>query len=65
MAVFKLHSGLFSFIDCGRAKLTGDKKLECALTVRDGEIVYDTGGLSALEWTDAPAPYWVNPSLQN
>jgi dihydroorotase len=65
VAVFKLHTGQFSFIDCGRAKLTGDKKLACALTVRDGEIVYDIGGLASPEWTDAPAPYWVNPALQN
>jgi dihydroorotase len=64
VAVFKLHMGQFSFIDCGRAKLTGDRKLECALTVRDGEIVYDIGGLASPEWTDAPAPYWVNPALQ-
>lgn len=64
VAVFKLNTGQFSFIDCGRAKLTGDKKLECALTVRDGAIVYDIGGLASPEWPDAPAAYWVNPSLQ-
>ncbi|MCL5995355.1 MAG: amidohydrolase/deacetylase family metallohydrolase [Chloroflexi bacterium] len=58
VAVFKLHTGQFGFIDCGRAKLTGDKKLECALTIRNGEIVYDLGGLSAPEWMQAPPAYW-------
>jgi len=59
VAVFKLHTGQFSFIDCGRAKISGDKKLECALTVRDGSIVFDIGGLSAPRWEDAPPAYWT------
>ena len=58
VAVFKLHPGQFSYIDCGRAKMSGDKKLECAMTVRDGAIVYDIGGLSAPNWEDAPPAYW-------
>ncbi len=59
VAVFKLHTGQFSYIDCGRAKISGDKKLECALTVRDGSIVFDIGGLSAPKWEDAPPAYWT------
>lgn len=62
VAVFQLLSGSYSFVDCGRAKLSGDKKLECALTIRDGEIVYDIGGLSAPEWTQAPPDYWRSPT---
>lgn len=58
VAVFQVLSGQYSFIDCGRAKLRGDKKLECALTIRNGEILYDIGGLSAPEWTQAPPEYW-------
>jgi dihydroorotase len=58
VAVFKLHTGQFSFIDCGRAKMMGDKKLECMLTVRDGAIVYDITGLSAPAWEQAPDAYW-------
>lgn len=58
VAVFKLHTGRFSFVDCGRAKLAGDKKLECAMTIRNGEIVYDIGGLSMPEWLQASPEYW-------
>ena len=58
VAVFDLRRGQFGFVDCGRAKLSGDRKLECLMTIRDGEIVYDLGGLSAPEWTQAPADYW-------
>jgi dihydroorotase len=59
VAVFKMLAGQFGFIDCGRAKLKGDKRLECVLTIRDGQIVYDLGGLSAPEWTQAPPEYWT------
>lgn len=58
VAVFDLRRGQFGFVDCGHAKLSGDRKLECLMTIRDGEIVYDLGGLSAPEWPQAPAEYW-------
>ncbi|MCC6457665.1 MAG: amidohydrolase/deacetylase family metallohydrolase [Caldilineaceae bacterium] len=58
VAVFKLHQGDFGYMDCGRAKLRGDKKLECMLTVRAGEIVFDSNAMSVPEWQDAPPAYW-------
>jgi dihydroorotase len=64
VAAFRALEGDFSFADCGKAKLTGHRKLECALTLRGGQIVYDPSGLSMPEWEQAPAPYWVNPTLQ-
>ena len=65
IAVIAQRSGEFSYFDCGRAKLRGDKKLECALTLRAGKIVYDPEGRSMPDWTEAPPPYWVIPNLQN
>lgn len=64
LALFKIQEGDFSFIDCGRARMHGSQKLECQLTLRAGQIVYDPTGLSMPEWEQAPAPYWVNPTLQ-
>jgi dihydroorotase len=61
VAVFKLLTGEFSYVDCGRAKIFGDKKLECALTVRAGQIVFDPSGLSMPRWQDAPEAYWRLP----
>jgi len=61
VAVFKLLQGEFSFVDCGRATMPGDKKLECALTVRAGQIVFDPSGLSMPAWQDAPDAYWKLP----
>jgi dihydroorotase len=41
IAVFELKQGVFAFIDSARKKLTGTKKLECVMTVRDGNVVFD------------------------
>lgn len=65
VAVFRHLTGTFGFADCGRAKMVGTEKLECAMTVRAGEIVYDPTGLSMPEWQDAPPPYWEIPQLQS
>ena len=64
IAVIEMLRGKFSYADCGRAKMTGDKKLQCVFTLRGGDIVYDPSGLSMPEWEDAPPRYWVNPALQ-
>jgi dihydroorotase len=55
VAVFKRLQGSFGFADCGRTRMTGNQKLECLLTIRAGQIVYDPTGLSMPDWEDAPA----------
>jgi dihydroorotase len=64
VAVLKHLEGMFGFADCGKAKMIGKEKLECAMTVRAGRIVYDPTGLSMPEWENAPEPYWEIPGLQ-
>lgn len=64
VAVFELREGTFGFADCGRTKIVGSKKLECAMTLRAGEIVYDPTGLSMPEWQYAPKSYWKMPDVQ-
>jgi dihydroorotase len=59
VAVLKLQEGSFGFSDCGRARMTGRQKLECAMTIRAGKIVFDPTGLSMPEWTEAPEIYWA------
>jgi len=56
IAVLELRKGEFGFLDSGHGKLVGDKKLNCVLTVRDGQVVWDTEGLTATDWTRA-GPY--------
>ena len=64
VAVLKHLKGDFGFTDCGRAKMMGKEKLECAVTVRAGKIVYDPTGFSMPEWENTPTPYWEIPNLQ-
>ena len=64
VAVLEHLRGAFGYADCGKAKLTGHHKLQCVMTLRAGEIIYDPSGLSMPEWEQAPPPYWVIPALQ-
>jgi dihydroorotase len=61
VAVFKLLEGTFGYTDCGKAKLVGSQKLECRLTLRAGQIVYDPNGMSMPLWEQAPEAYWKMP----
>ncbi|UCH26032.1 MAG: amidohydrolase/deacetylase family metallohydrolase [Trueperaceae bacterium] len=58
VTVLQLERGRFGFTDCGAAKLVGDKRLRCLMTLRAGEIVFDSDGLSMPTWTEAPPSYW-------
>lgn len=53
IAAFDLHYGDFGFVDSGRAKLRGDRRLQCVFTVRAGEIVWDLNGLTWPDWESA------------
>jgi dihydroorotase len=55
IAVLGLRRGTFGFIDSGGGKATGDQKLECELTVKGGQVVWDLNGISHALWSDAPA----------
>jgi dihydroorotase len=52
IAVLNLRRGKFGFIDVAGAKMLGDQKLECELTVKGGNVVWDLNGISRPLWTD-------------
>jgi dihydroorotase len=52
VAVFAVDEGAFSFVDCGKTRLAGNRRLRCVLTMRAGEIVYNPEGLGLLSWED-------------
>jgi dihydroorotase len=56
IAIIDQQTGKFGFLDSGHGKLIGDKKLVCVLTVRNGQVVWDTEGLSLPDATRA-GPY--------
>lgn len=53
LAILQLLDGEFGFVDSGRAKMTGQQKVECRLTLRTGEVLWDDEGLSCQAWEDA------------
>ena len=55
IAIVRLVKGTFGFIDVAGGKITGDQKLECELTVKGGQVVWDLNGISRPLWTDLPA----------
>ena len=51
-----MRRGKFGFIDTGGGKLVGDQKLECELTVKGGQVVWDLNGMSRSVWTEGRKP---------
>ena len=51
IAVLSVRKGSFGFIDTQHIKLTGDRRLEAELTIREGKVVWDQNGMTAKEWT--------------
>jgi dihydroorotase len=46
ITLLNLRKGDFGFIDTKGEKMKGDRKLECELTIKDGDVVYDLNGIS-------------------
>ena len=53
IAVIESQTGVFAFKDAWPAKRLGTKRLECVLTIRNGEIAYDRDGRAFPVWTSA------------
>jgi dihydroorotase len=56
LALFQIQQGKFGFLDSGYTRLNANKRVACVMTIRDGEIVWDTDGLAAEDWVKA-GPY--------
>lgn len=50
VAIHKLRKGDFGFIDVRGKRMKGNQKLECELTLRAGQVVYDLNGLASPDW---------------
>ena len=53
IAVLNLQKGNFGFVDSGHARLLGNQNLQCVMTIRSGQIVWDPNGLSWPDWETA------------
>jgi dihydroorotase len=52
LAVLNLRRGKFGFIDTGGGKMMGDQKLECELTIKGGQVMWDLNGISRPLWSE-------------
>jgi dihydroorotase len=50
IAVLSIIEGSFGFIDTRGNKMSGDRRLEAELTIREGKVVWDQNGMAAKEW---------------
>ncbi len=57
VAVLRLEKGRFGFVDMYGARMDGNERLVCELTLRDGKVLYDLNGLSRPDWRSLPADY--------
>ena len=58
VAVLARLKGAVSFRDCGWGRMDGNERLVCKLTLRRGEVVWDSNALTVPEWRDLPQDYW-------
>jgi dihydroorotase len=52
LTVLDLLEGEFGFIDVRGYRMDGTQKLECELTVKGGEVMWDLNGISRPHWTE-------------
>ncbi|MBK9171091.1 MAG: amidohydrolase/deacetylase family metallohydrolase [Bryobacterales bacterium] len=62
IAVLRVETGTFGFVDVSGGKLTGTRRLACEMTIRDGHVVYDLNGLTRTEWDRLEKDYRADPA---
>jgi dihydroorotase len=50
VAILNIRKGDFGFIDTRGKRMKGKQKIECELTLRAGNVVYDLNGLARNDW---------------
>jgi dihydroorotase len=57
VAVLRVERGSFAFLDQAGARLKGNQRLICEMTLRDGKVVWDLDGMAAEDWDKLPPNY--------
>ncbi|HXJ40344.1 MAG TPA: amidohydrolase/deacetylase family metallohydrolase [Bryobacteraceae bacterium] len=57
VAVLSLQTGKFGFADMYGARMSGTKRLQSELTLRNGKVVYDLNAISRPDWETLPKNY--------
>jgi dihydroorotase len=56
VVVLRVEKGQYGFTDMLDKRLDSSQKLSCELTIKDGKIVYDLNGISAILWDSKVDP---------
>lgn len=54
VAVLRVEKGNFGFLDQDGARMKGNQRVVCELTLKDGKVVYDLNGLTGEDWEKQP-----------
>jgi dihydroorotase len=57
VAVIRLRTGTFGFVDVNGARMNGSRKLEAELTIRAGKVVWDLNGITRDDWKSLDPNY--------
>ena len=57
VAVLRVETGRFGFVDSFGGRQAGTQKLVCELTLRDGKVIYDLNGIARPAWETLPQDY--------
>lgn len=60
VAILRLVEGDFGYLDGADFRLSGKQRLDCELTIREGQVAWDLNGRAGLPWTAGAAA--VKPS---
>ena len=55
--MLRLEKGNFGYLDMHGARLKGNQRLTCEMTLRNGKVVYDLNGLGRPDWNTLPPDY--------
>jgi dihydroorotase len=57
VAVLRLEKGNFGYLDSNNARLKGNQRLTCELTLKNGRSQWDLNGIARDDWTTLPPNY--------
>ena len=65
IAVWNMRTGSFGYQDMSGGRIEGSRKLECEMTFRAGEIVWDLNARAGTPWEQLPPLYGYDPEAED
>lgn len=65
IAVWNMRTGSFGYQDMSGGRIEGSRKLECEMTFRAGEIVWDLNARAGTHWEQLPPLYGYDPEAED